>query len=178
MGTITLKKQNTPGLPASNQLRLFVDISDNILKTIDSLGNVQPSGVGTASQLATAGAPVDVSAATPPVAGQVLTSVTPTTSRWANPGLTPTSLKTSTYSAVVGDLVRADCSGGSFSINLPNSHTAGNQIGIKVYLAGANAVTVTNPGGDTIDGSPVLVLSGNYTWAILMSDGANWMEIS
>lgn len=84
MGMITIKTQSAASvpLPATDQLRLFVDSSDSILKTKDSFGVVRPSGVGTADELATTGAPVDVSASIPPTVGQVLMASSATTAVW------------------------------------------------------------------------------------------------
>lgn len=67
------------------------------------------------------------------------------------PALVATAVKTSAYSAVSGDLVRADTSGGTFAVTLPAT-VVGSVIAIKKTDSSANVVTITPNGGDTIDG--------------------------
>lgn len=229
MGMITIKTQSAASvpLPAVDQLRLFVDSSDSILKTKDSFGTVRPSGVGTADELSTTGAPVDVSAssppttgqvlmatsattavwttiatgpatqldttgaavtvgsAAPPTVGQVLTATSATNATWQDPtggGLTQTAILIGgtdpDYNAAVGDLVRCDVTGDDQVVNLPAGHTAGDQIGIKmVSTTIGDVVAVFGNGGDLIDGASPLILDTDYEWAILQSDGTNWMQI-
>ena len=88
MGTLTFKIQTsgTVPLPSADQVRLFVDSSDSILKTVDSTGTIRPSGVGTASELATTGgSPVDISGSVPPSAGQILIATGPNAAAWGDP---------------------------------------------------------------------------------------------
>ena len=187
MGMITIKIQSAASvpLPAVDQLRVFVDSSDSILKTKDSFGVVRPSGVGTADELATTGAPVDVSASSPPTVGQVLTATTPTSAVWSNPSgaaLAQTAVQVGgvspAYSSAVGELIRCDISGGDQTVNLPGSHSAGDQIGIKVVsIASGNEASVLPNGGDLIDGAGSLSMNTDYEWAILQSDGTDWMQI-
>lgn len=72
--------------------------------------------------------------------------------------LTATAVKTANYSAVAGDMVRADASGGTFAVTLPAS-TIGALVGLKKVDATATAVTFSTTGGDTVDG----VSSGSLT---------------
>src|SRR3990167_10513515 len=51
---------------------------------------------------------------------------------------------------------------------------AGNEIFIKRINSGANAVTIEVDGAGTIDGEANLVLSNQYDWVTLVSDGANY----
>lgn len=227
MGMITIKTQSSASvpLPAVDQLRVFVDSSDSILKTKDSFGVVRPSGVGTADELATTGAPVDVSASSPPTTGQFLMATTATTAVWTTIGATeqlattgsPVTVSTASpptvgqvltaasatdavwanpaailiqtavqvggtdpdYDAVVGDLVRCDILAGGQVVNLPAGHSVRDQIGIKLVSTapGGNSVDIVADGADTIDGSGTLSLTADYEWAILQSDGTNWMQI-
>lgn len=190
MGTITLKKQSAASVtvPANDQLRLFVDSGDDILKTKDSLGVVRPSGVGTADELATTGAPVDVSASVPPVVGGVLTADSPTTATWKAPGavlftgspVVQTTVKVgpTSYNAAIGDLVRVDVAAGAVTVNLPTA--VGNtdrEVWVKLVSAAANTCTVDGAGAETIDGSLTATLTTNYEWIILRSDGTNWLQV-
>lgn len=85
MSTITLKNQSEASvpIPATGEQRVFLNSDNsNILSTKDDAGVVRPSGVGTADELATTGSPVDVSAAAPPTAGQLLKATGATTATW------------------------------------------------------------------------------------------------
>jgi len=188
MGQVTIKKQSSGSvaLPTTDYLKLFVDSSDSILKTIDSAGIVRPSGVGTADELATTGSPVDVSASAPPTTGDVLTADSAVAASWKNPttlNLSPVrqtavQVGPTSYNAVVGDLVRVNVSAGAVTVNLPT--TIGNddlQIWVKLVSAATNSCTVTPFGGQTIDGDASKVLNTDYEWIQLYSDGANWMQV-
>jgi len=262
MGMITIKTQSAVSvpIPATNQLSIFVDSSDSILKTKDSLGVVRPSGVGTADELATTGAPVNIatstppvsgdmlvainptsaawvtppattrlattgapvvisgsapptagqipvatsatvaiwsappaaarlattgapvviSGSTPPIAGQILTALTATTAAWSPyPRLTPTTLKTGTYNAGIGELVLVDVTTVAATINLPAGAVAGDQVGIKNFGVATNSITIVPNGADTIDAASSLVLSTNSEWAILIfaGGGLSWYQI-
>jgi len=189
MGMITLKKQSAASvpLPATDQLRLFVDSADDILKTKDDVGVVRPSGVGTADELATTGAPVDVSASAPPVLGSVLTADSAIAATWKAPGavlltgspVAQTAVQAGpTYAASIGELVRVNVSGGAVAVNLPTAvGNADREIWVKLVTAAAFACTVNTAGIETIDGAASAVLNTDYEWIILRSDGANWMQL-
>jgi hypothetical protein len=221
MGMLTIKIQSAASVttPAVDQLRLFVD-TDSILKTKDSNGLVRPQGVGTAEDLATTGAPVDVSTSPPPSPGQVLTATAPGAAVWLNVppaselktsgapvvigtaappvarqvltatsatnavwqsagGLNPTAVQSTDYEAVAGDLVLVDISGADVEVDLPEFHSAGDQIGVKmVTTAGSHFIYIWPwNNGELVDGDEFLPLSTDYEWAILMSDGTNWLQI-
>jgi len=48
---------------------------------------------------------------------------------------------------------------------------------VKRLNAGANAVTVTPAGAETIDGAATAVLGAQYAAVMIQSDGANWFII-
>jgi len=186
MGQITLKKQSAASvvLPATDQLSLFVDLADDILKTKDDAGVVRPSGVGTADELATTGAPVDVSASAPPVAGGVLTADSAVAATWKAPGLlggTPvlqTAVQTGAIAAALGELIRVDVSGGVATVTLPTAVGGTNrEIWVKLTTAATNNCTINTFGGETIDGAASHVMNTDYEWVKLRSDGANWMQV-
>jgi hypothetical protein len=184
MGTATIKKQSAVSvpLPATDELRLFVDTADDILKTKDSANVVRPSGVGTADELATMGAPVDVSAAAPPVAGDVLTATSPTLAIWSPPaptGYAVTALQVGpgSYSAAVNEAVPVDVTAGLFTVNLPAGHAAGDKILVKLVGLATNNVVVDADGGEFIDGVLTFSLTTNDESAEFLSDGTNWYWI-
>jgi hypothetical protein len=186
MGMITLKKQSAASvsLPATDQLRLFVDSADDILKTKDDGGVVRPSGVGTADELATTGAPVDVSASAPPVVGHILSADSPVSATWKAPTSVPSVVQTAvktgpaSYNAVIDDLVRANVAGGIVAVSLPTAIGKVNrEIWVKLVSAATFACTITPFGAQTIDGDPSVSLTTNYEWIKLRSDGANWMQV-
>lgn len=189
MGTVTIKKQSAVSVPnpATDQLRLFIDSADDILKTKDSLGVVRPSGVGTADELATSGAPVDVSGSAPPVAGGVLTADSAVAASWkaasalyfrGSPVLQTAVQSGASYNAAIQELVRVDVSANAVTVNLPTA--VGNtdrEVWVKLVSLATFACTVDGSGAQTIDGQPTAVLNTDYEWIILRSDGANWLQV-
>jgi len=185
MGTVTIKKQSAASVsvPATDQFRLFVDSGDNILKTKDSANNVTPSGVGTATALDTTGASVDVSASPPPAADYALEATTPTSAVWRRKTLpyVQTAIQTGVIAAALNELVRVNCSGIPATVNLPTAVGHTNEIMVKLVSVATFSVTLDAFGVETIDGSLTLVFAANpindFAWAILKSDGANWMQV-
>lgn len=93
------------------------------------------------------------------------------------PFLTPTATKTSAYTAVSGDLVMCDGSGGAFTVTLPAA-APGRVVGIKrIDAVPSNAVTIAAAGSDTIGAGAVS--SGNIRTQeavlILQANGTNWV---
>jgi hypothetical protein len=83
---------------------------------------------------------------------------------------------TTTYQMVKDDvMVRADATGGAFTVTLP---TAVGRRGalriIKRLNSGANAVTVAAAAGQTIDGTSTISLSSQYMAVSLISNGVGW----
>lgn len=90
--------------------------------------------------------------------------------------LTNTATKTTNYSAVVGDRVLVDPTGGAFAVTLPTA--VGNSslvIAVKNVSASTNAVTVGTTAAQTIDGAATFVINLGYQGVEFVSDGANWM---
>jgi hypothetical protein len=83
--------------------------------------------------------------------------------------------KTTTYTALAGDVLLCDASGGAFTVTLPAAATvSGSSISVKKSDASANAVTVDGNAAETIDGAATLALSTQYEAVTLWSDGTNW----
>lgn len=87
--------------------------------------------------------------------------------------------KTTTYTAVGSDAVlRADATGGAFTITLPAvSAASGQRIQIKKIDSSANAVTISRAGADTIEGATTISLATQWTFATLINDGTSvWLK--
>lgn len=74
-------------------------------------------------------------------------------------GLTTTSVKTANYTATAGDRVPCDTGGGAFTLTLPSSPTAEDQVGFFDYQGdfGTNKLTIGR------NGSKIMGLSENMT---------------
>ena len=125
---------------------------------------------GYSSALKSATTTVNVSDSTAPTAGQVLTATSSTTAIWkdaSSANLSPTATKTANYAANPFELVRADSTGGSFTITLPASPADGTVIGV-LDLANsffAHNVTISAGSGNTVENTPTLILDINGTSA-------------
>lgn len=78
---------------------------------------------------------------------------------------TPESVQTSAYTAVPGDYVPVDTTGGAVTITLPSAPTAGSTIVVKMVAGGINAVTIASAGADvfnTAGGATTYSLVGLY----------------
>lgn len=94
---------------------------------------------------------------------------------------TVTGIKTTTYTAAIGELVRVDTTGGSFTVTLPTaSGNSGKQIAVKRTTNSLNNLTVGTTGGQTIDGAGSVTMTSGTPMAcvIFVSDGTNWMCLS
>jgi hypothetical protein len=85
-------------------------------------------------------------------------------------------LKSGTYTLADNDfLVRADASGGAFTLNLPSAGTFSGQVYvIKKVDSSANAVTIDASTTQTIDGELTQMLETQYASLTLVCDGSNW----
>lgn len=90
------------------------------------------------------------------------------------PILTPTGIKTATYAAVNGDLVRVDATAGPISITLPAA-APNLLIAIKKIDSSANAVTITPAGADTIDSLSSIALVLSREARVLVGVAGGWI---
>lgn len=82
-----------------------------------------------------------------------------------------------TDAATLGALVTCDVSAGAITVNLPDPDDGvGGLVLVKMITAAANTITI-QCAGFTIDGASNLVLSLDFEWALLMTDGANWIQV-
>jgi hypothetical protein len=109
---------------------------------------------------------------TPGSSGTVLTSTgTGTAPTWqpasGGTSLTITPVKTANYTAAVGEFVRGDVTGGSFTVTLPTAPATGTPAGAKIVTAASpnsNTLSVACGGSDVFNvagGSTTLVLATN-----------------
>lgn len=86
---------------------------------------------------------------------------------------------TAAYTVDDETVVLADATGGAFAVTLPlsNSETINRDIHVKRLNGGANAVTITAAGTDTIDGAATQVLAAQYATLHMLSDGAGKWHI-
>lgn len=90
----------------------------------------------------------------------------------AKMGLIPTASKTSGYSAVNGDFVRCDASGGTFAVTLPTA-TAGHVVAIKKTDSSFTAVSITG----TIDGVSGSAVHTQGETLFVVGNGTDWETI-
>lgn len=84
--------------------------------------------------------------------------------------------KTAAYTALTGELVLADATGGAFTVTLPSAAVAGRQVIVKRMNTGVNNVTVA-PAAGTIDGAANVALTAQYQVTRLIADGTNWVTV-
>jgi hypothetical protein len=94
-------------------------------------------------------------------------------------GLTPTSIKTTNYTASVNDLVRVNSTSASFTITLPGGPADGSNIAILdvTNACGGFAVLVTPSNGNTIENDTIGIqidVSGAYVSLLYNSSTTNW----
>jgi hypothetical protein len=123
---------------------------------------------------------------TPGIPGSVLTSNgsnwisgTVSISGGGGSGLSPTSIKTSAYTAVVNEMVRCDTTAGAFSITFPASPTDGAMIGVVdiTNYFGTNNLTLLPNTGKTIESdgtSYILDISGTAVTFVYNIGTTNW----
>jgi hypothetical protein len=93
------------------------------------------------------------------------------------PGSLPTvpATKTAAYTALVGEVIRADASAGGFTITLPAAPGAGAAVTVMKVDATTNIVTVVGSGVTTIDGDPSCLIVSQWTSGVFIFDGTNWL---
>src|SRR5690606_4573899 len=96
-----------------------------------------------------------------------------------------TAVKAADYTAVNGDLVLCDISGGSFTVTLPNAAANGERIGIKVVNSAAgNSLTIDGDSTDIIGvkgdngTTAALYLTNDYLEMIFENSSAKWHTVS
>lgn len=87
----------------------------------------------------------------------------------------PYASKTTTYTITTADsYLTADATGGAFTITLPTAAVAGYLYTIKKIDSSANAVTIGTTSAQTIDGQTTYLLTCQFAYVQVVSDGANW----
>lgn len=188
--TLTIVKSPVSGVEnaPAGKLRVFANVANSVLYTIDEFGTVRPSGVGTASELGTTGDPVVIDGGSAPNIGDILRAtagpVSPIATWQPMPPALPGFSAEQTGAVVVaaGEFAQIEISvGGNATAALPSAATAGIDalLGIKVTsVAGGNTVTVNPDGADTIDAAASFVMNTDFEWIILKSDGtSDWRQV-
>lgn len=87
-----------------------------------------------------------------------------------------TAVKTTNYTAVAGELVRCDPSGGTLQITLPTAvGISGRRILVKNTTSSTTAITFATTSGQTVDGGAAASIVLGFDTRLFVSDGANWM---
>jgi lysophospholipase L1-like esterase len=89
------------------------------------------------------------------------------------------SVKTSAYTAQVGELVLCDPSGGAFQVTLPLASRAnkGRRVGVKNTTASTNQITVARSGSQLIDAATSASITQAYACLEFASTGAGWVIV-
>ena len=88
--------------------------------------------------------------------------------------------QTNNYTLALTDLtVLANAAGGAFTLTLPTAVGAtGQRYTMKKIDSSGNAVTIATTSAQTIDGASTATLPRQWSQITVMSDGANWQNIS
>jgi len=111
---------------------------------------------------------------------------------WATPAgggggvsaLNPTAVKTTNYTAAVGDLVLLNLSGGAFTVTLPTAPADAAQVGVLVATPSGSgaAATVSRGGSDSINvsGTTSTTVTGRYEMVVFQYSSASttWLPIA
>lgn len=82
---------------------------------------------------------------------------------------------TANVTALRGDLIVADASGGAFTVTLPTAAVAGS---VTVVVTAGPSVTVARAGSDTIDGATSLVVVAGQSAKLVSNGGTAWVSAS
>ncbi len=94
----------------------------------------------------------------------------------ASGGFVSTDLKTSGCTAVAGDCVLCNPAGGAFAVTLPSGAAADTAVRVSNRSSSENAITVTPPGGQTINGAATFVSdTPRASWEFVFDGGSDWM---
>jgi hypothetical protein len=85
--------------------------------------------------------------------------------------------KTSTYTAVSGDVILANASGGAFTITLPTATSGATVTVKKTDSSTLNYVTI-QPASGTIEGQSKATISRQYGGGTFIANGTNWFLLS
>ena len=147
--------------------------------TISNTGSVSVNAIRSATTT------INVSSATAPSSGQVLTATSSTTATWQTPsggGFSPPitlthTTKTANYTITTSDyVILCDTSGGAFSLTLPTV-TTGQSFKIKDVKGtfGTNNLTIVRAGSEKIEGvAASLVLRANWGKYEIFNNGTDW----
>ena len=94
---------------------------------------------------------------------------------FAGPKYDITTSKTSSYNAVLNEVVRVDPSGGGFTVSLPDpTDTTGETIVVKNTTSSTNIITIDSIGGESIDGQSSVTIQTGFESLTFVSYGIEW----
>lgn len=152
----------------------LTDLADaSTARTALGLGTAATKGVGTSSSDVAAGNDSRITGAAQKSSNlsDLADVVAARATLNAAMALTPTSTKTANYTATAGELVKADASGGSFTITIP-AGTVAAIIAVRKTDTSANTVTVTDGGSTNI------TLSLRDECRILIGQSGSWFSFA
>lgn len=119
----------------------------------------------------------DTGFASPIVSEDNIPGASASATSFATP-LTPVLSKSANYTIVAADLgsvIRADATGGAFTLTLPSAAATTSGKGFWVMQVGTSgAVTLATVSSQTINGVTTFVLRPQYAHVWIVSDGTNW----
>lgn len=97
----------------------------------------------------------------------------------ASSALTIASVSSTPYAASsTGKLLLVNSAGEDIIVNLLSAATHGGEVIEIVKTSASNTATVTPDGSETINGDATFVLTDNYGFVKIRSDGTNWVVLS
>lgn len=88
---------------------------------------------------------------------------------------TPTPVKTSAYTAAIGEQVLCNPTGGAFTVTLPSAvNLDGRSILVSNRSSSTTAITIDGFGAETINGAATQTIVTAWQTVILIPDGTNW----
>jgi hypothetical protein len=94
------------------------------------------------------------------------------------PLYTITAVQTTNFNASFNEVVRADPSGGGFTVTLPSpSAGTGLTVIVKNTTSSTNTITINSTGGALIDGQSSVTITTGFTAVTFVSYGAEWGRV-
>ena len=161
--------------------------TDSTLNT----ANPNPIILDSAGRPSNSGVPIDiyVNQAVKVVCAPSTDTDPPTNALWTEDNITTLGqtissfTKTTTYTVTQSDrdkLIKADVSGGGFTINLPSASSCGDGFTIRIIKidSSGNTLTITPNGTDNINGSnSSQTTTSQYATFFLYCDGTQWFKL-
>ena len=183
--TFTLVKSDPAGVAnaPNGKIRVFANVNNSLLYTVDEAGVVRPNGVGTATELGTTGDPVVIDSGAAPSIGDILVATAGPSNpiaTWQSGPVKIVAVQTGALAAITtGQIILVDISSGNATGTLPDPTGAiDEEVWVKVTsVASGNTCIISTVGAETIDGAATYTLDTNYEWVKFRSDNTNWIQV-